>query len=708
MSGIAIMFYQPAQNKKQYDDLADIEAQNNVPNTQEVLEAWQESLDSDEDESSPLEESNGFTISEHDDFVKSVPRKNNPTDLLYSGKLLDSDEPPSVHGNSSKVPSKHPSPSFPETTSLRNLQNGSKQKPALPNFNDPHFYNEDVTRSGHPNRSIYTQLPRNEFSNARVLWNRLSARDRVLWRWANVENLDSFLQQVYTYYTGKGLSCIIVHRLFQILTVSFVIGFTTFITSCIDWPAVTPHGSLAGVTKSQCIAQMSPITYLVLWLFLSFLLALWIYYLTDIPRLWQMREFYIHALKIATADMPTVSWQRVLYRLLKLKNVNALTAEDGRVVSLHNMKRLDAYAIANRIMRKDNYFIALINNGIINIELPLLHRRILTHTTEWNINWCIFNFVFDEQGQLRSAFRNPNSRKRLSEELRRRFIVAGFLNCLFAPIVAIYLVIHNFFRYFNEYHKNPGALSTRRYTPLALWTFREYNELQHFFDERINDSYAAASHYVSQFPDFNMIRLFKYISFILGSFTAILVIITVFDPELMVTFEITKDRSVLFYLGLFGSLIAVSRSIIPDETLVFAPEKALRRVITFTHYMPGWWSDNMHSKAVQQEFCSLYSYRIVNLLWEILGILLTPVLLFFTFPSCSQDIVDFFREHTINVEGVGYVCSYAVFQDNPPYESVASLVQSRKISPLIQNKPELSRISFYEQFNTEAPRRDLR
>lgn len=46
---------------------------------------------------------------------------------------------------------------------------------------------------------------------------------------------------------------------------------------------------------------------------------------------------------------------------------------------------------------------------------------------------------------------------------------------------------------------------------------------------------------------------------------------------------------------------------------------------------------------------------------ELLSVLLTPFVLFFSLPPCAGAIIDFFREFTVHVDGVGYVCSFAVF-----------------------------------------------
>lgn len=46
---------------------------------------------------------------------------------------------------------------------------------------------------------------------------------------------------------------------------------------------------------------------------------------------------------------------------------------------------------------------------------------------------------------------------------------------------------------------------------------------------------------------------------------------------------------------------------------------------------------------------------------ELLSVLLTPFVLWLSLPDCAPAIVDFFREFTIHVDTLGYVCSFAVF-----------------------------------------------
>lgn len=90
----------------------------------------------------------------------------------------------------------------------------------------------------------------------------------------------------------------------------------------------------------------------------------------------------------------------------------------------------------------------------------------------------------------------------------------------------------------------------------------------------------------------------SFVAFISGSFTAVLFLVSLVDPELFLGFEITKDRTVLFYLGLFGTILAVSRGMMPEENLVFEPEAMLTQVIEYTHYCPSHWSGKLHSDEV--------------------------------------------------------------------------------------------------------------
>lgn len=381
-----------------------------------------------------------------------------------------------------------------------------------------------------------------------------------------------------------------------------------------------------------------------------------------------MHDFYYYLLGISDTEIQTISWQEIVSRLMALRDANPATArvssQHRKLMGSQSKQRMDAHDIANRLMRKENYLIALVNKDILDLSLPvpfLRNRQLFSKVLEWNIYLCIMDYLFNEQGQIKTLFLRDTHRKALAEGLRRRFVVIGILNIFVAPFLVVYYLMHHFFRYFNEYKKNPSQIGSRQYTPLAEWKFREFNELDHLFQSRTNMSYPYASRYIDQFPKDKTVQLAGFVAFISGAITSVLAVASLVDPELFLGFELTNDRTVLFYLGVFGSVWAVARGLAPEENDVFDPEYALLEVIRYTHYFPSHWKGRLHSDEVRKEFAMLYQMRIVIFLEEVLSIIFTPFILWFSLPKCSERIIDFFREFTVHVDGLGYLCSFAVF-----------------------------------------------
>ncbi|KAI0664761.1 APG9-domain-containing protein [Cubamyces menziesii] len=507
----------------------------------------------------------------------------------------------------------------------------------------------------------------------------LDEHERALWNWVNVYNLDAFLQEAYYYYEGKGFYSIALSRGLNLLTVGFVIGFSTFLLGCVDYSRIRPDKvtRLSDVVVKRCVSRFSGFTLLFFVLFTAFFAWQLVSYVLSMMRLVDMYRFYTHLLHIPDEDIQTISWPEVVRRIGAIRESNPLTALSSNTAAHQSVTaKLDAHDIANRIMRQENYLIALFNKELLDLRVPLpetLKRvswlrvdeegkgKTLTRALEWNLRFCLMEYLFDESGRVRKVFLKSKNRAVLIEGLRRRLIFMGILNAIFAPFIVLYLLMYSFFRYFEEYHKNPSNIGGRSYTPYAQWKFREFNELPHLFKRRLNESYPTASMYIGQFPNEKVTLIVRFVAFIAGSFAAVLLLASVVDPDLFLHFEITTHRTVLFYLTVFGSILAVARGMIPEENRVFDPELLMSEVVQYTHYMPDEWKGELHSKKVHAEFGQLFQMKVVIFAQELLSVLLTPFVLWYSLPPCAPAIVDFFREFTVHVDGLGYVCSFAVF-----------------------------------------------
>ncbi|RDW28526.1 autophagy-related protein 9 [Yarrowia lipolytica] len=517
-------------------------------------------------------------------------------------------------------------------------------------------------------------LPRHKQDLGASIRTMVDPKELALWKWANVQNLDNFFAEAYMYYTGKGLVSIILSRVLNMSTIMFVVVFSTYLGSCIDYSKIKGSRTLDEVHVKQCYAKLGSFHVFVLWTFFVLWFMKLFQYVKDIRRLVDMKSFYQELLEIDENELQTISWPQVAKRMATLSEANAATQ-----VGNSTKQRIEPHDIANRVMRKENYLVAMFHKRVLNMTVPLpqpLQRifgrpQLLSRALEWNLSLCILDYVFNPAGQVRPMFLKSTHKQILSTGLRRRFVFAAIMNVVFAPFIILYLALLYFFRYFNEYHKNPASIGTRRYNPLAEWKLREYNELPHQFERRLTLSYIPASKYLDQFPKEKTALVSKFVSFIAGSFAAVLGIASLIDPELFLMFEISANRTVLFYIGVFGSILAVSRSLIPEETLVFDPEISLRYVAEFTHYLPPEWEGKLHTEQVKNEFSLMYEMRLIILLKELASIFLAPFILYYSLTQSCDDIVDFIRDHSVHVDGLGYVCTFAMFdfkQKSPDHQ----------------------------------------
>lgn len=73
-------------------------------------------------------------------------------------------------------------------------------------------------------------------------------------------------------------------------------------------------------------------------------------------------------------------------------------------------------------MRQENYLIALFNKEVLDLRVPLpsfMRRfvapeegkgRLLTRALEWNLRFCLMEYLFDPSGRVRKVFLKSKNR----------------------------------------------------------------------------------------------------------------------------------------------------------------------------------------------------------------------------------------------------------------------------------------------------------
>lgn len=132
-------------------------------------------------------------------------------------------------------------------------------------------------------------------------------------------------------------------------------------------------------------------------------------------------------------------------------------------------------------------------------------------------------------------------------------------------------------------------------------------------------------------------------------------------------------------------------------------------VLAHTHYLPIAWKGSAHTSYVREQFGQFFQLRAFHLLTELISPITTPLILIFYIRPRALDYVDFFRNFTVSVVGVGDVCSFAQMDirkhGNPDWqpthstigdltETTTPLCETNKYTQGEHGKTELSLIHF--------------
>ncbi|KAH7517360.1 hypothetical protein FEM48_Zijuj09G0055400 [Ziziphus jujuba var. spinosa] len=505
----------------------------------------------------------------------------------------------------------------------------------------------------------------------------------------NVEpivDLDLFFERLYSYYCEKGLWCIIIKWIVELLSLGFTICFSGFFLLYVDWNGLrnakcgmdAVESGIKPCDLAKEALHQHPLTPLTLSkaIIVGYLGIFSIYWLFCFLRFFAqlrvtlgIRHFYYNSLDVTDNEIQTIPWATILEKVVQLQSSRQLCV----------VKDLSAHDVVMRLMRKENYLIGMLNKGLVPRSK----------------NWVRI-YVFYRNFCIRMDFiSNPRT-------LKKRLMVVGLAMLLLSPFIVIFMLVYLFLRHAEQFYNHPGMASSRRWSNLSKWIFREFNEVDHLFKHRINSSVIHASDYLKQFPSPIISIITKFISFVCGGFAAILIIIAFLDESLLEGHMF--GRNLFWYGAVFGALTAFSRGANTDELLVLDPEGAMSMVVQHTHYMPKTWRHKENTEMVRLEFETLFQYTGMMLLEEMASIFMTPYLLLFVVPKRVDDILQFIADFTVNVEGVGHVCSFSVFDfqkhGNSNYGSPYNATRTERSS---QGKMEKSFLSFQSSYPSWEP-----
>ncbi|XP_045470164.1 autophagy-related protein 9A isoform X1 [Harmonia axyridis] len=479
-------------------------------------------------------------------------------------------------------------------------------------------------------------------------------------RWNLIRDLDSFLKMVYEYHQRHGFTCIVAKEICETIRRIFMSIFPLFLLYGIDYPALFSYKvSDSNVSFSDLILPFDKMIQnfgLWTWMWIMMLIIVFIFFsirsVLKVRYFYEIKQFYNTALKIEEADLDNYVWQDVQ------KKIIAAQSEFSMCVHKRELTELD---IHHRILRQQNYFIAMVNKHLIP---PRLNIPFLGDVLYWsigfqlNLRFILFHFpwgAFKDSWHLRDEYRKATLKTDLANQLKlsiRLFAIGNLILCI--PIFLWQFVYSYCYNSDFIVRKVPWEFATRNWSLYGKQYLRHFNELDHELDIRLNKAHKPASRYLELF--------FSPLNAIIAQTIQILVASTLmaFYVLTLIHEDILAIGNAVLIFTIASVIIIVCKSQMPKEHVPNSPDILLANVLVHTHYLHQEWQSKAHTAKVRTEFERLFQLRIQGIIEDLISPFMTPFLLFFYVAPKSKDIVDFFYNFTVSVTGVGDVCSFAV------------------------------------------------
>lgn len=550
--------------------------------------------------------------------------------------------------------------------------------------------NNDQNESKNESKNASKNETQNESKNASSL---LSLNDEPPLEWQHIpeieqHGMDIFLIKLYRYYLHGGYWNILASHLAQMGILIFFVVFCLFIFTDVDYRTLMSYNNHNTTYLFQNVISggMTQLNgYYIICLVLFSLYVVWklIRIALDAKNMIQIKRFYQNNLNITDFELQTIRWTTV---------VDAL----NRYCSSHGYTSMAQWDINSRIMKKDNYLLALIHHGILHHALPLgpsQFRQFLQHHLRtlrekinisfeipkfklkvfgkiliWSINYCIINFIVDDQNQLHRDIMSSESlhvKNDLIHRMQKRIRIMGLLNFLLLPFIVIFVPIYILFQYGEEFYKNPGNASARNWSFFSRWKFREYNELQHTFKTRMHVTSKYAEQYLKQFPYGIYEHIGRLTAFMTSSFIIYFFIISICNDIVLFNMNLAFGKSVFWWLGFLTTVWVISRTLIRQQPVYF-PEKKMGKLETFLHNVPDKIKNAPHSKQSVMWLKKYFQYKMSSLCVEMISILLNPFILVFILGSYDNlsAMIDYIRTNTTNHPTIGQICTFSAFDQH--------------------------------------------
>jgi autophagy-related protein 9 len=407
-----------------------------------------------------------------------------------------------------------------------------------------------------------------------------------------------------------------------------------------------------------------------------------------IPILVRMKFIYGSHLRIPDSSLHIISWDDVTQRLIECTTLR-LISRDGEALNV-----LD---LANIIMRKENYMIALVHHNVADF-------RNLTSNFDSNFQHCVLDILLNtREGNRLLLFTLMNKNKTTLQfktmynstlkMLKTKMRLMALIRLAISPFNFIYTLIHFILEYGEKVYSDPRYLGSKNWTIYASYKFRDYNELSHLFSARLNSGTESMMMYIDYLSPIKWEPVYRVLIFMFGSILVLFLLLNLITNNLLLETKL-YGINILTYITFLGVSIAILKSLIKIDRPVDVSVKLKNTVEDLQsklRYLPLKWVETPYSIYRTSEISTYYSYQLLSLaLSEIVSPIMTPIRLLLIVNRLDV-ILTFLIDHTTFNERTGYICSFASFSNSFGEDKEENREEENKIlnnSESKEDKPE--------------------
>ena len=541
--------------------------------------------------------------------------------------------------------------------------------------------------------------------------------------YAYVSDLDAFFSSLYNYYYMRGLGSIIGKHIVELVSLFFTLWLSLILFAYVDWTALSRCND-----ENTCHESFLE-SYLIHSPFLaggSYLRKAWILIYTllfstygfvcvlqfghGIVASLESKMFLEEVLGVSDRDLEVgrFEWGEIVERMSEAQRsgrcrVAILPGRSGGIDRIatsmmssststnttmnrrggDNEESTGHLVVSQRIMRRENFMVAFFNKGLLDLTLPTLppqfgrvatwinkpkeeKRIFFSKSIEWSIYFCVLNYMFNHSRKIRPAFYGDPS------SLRRRFFLCGVAHAIFMPFLLFFVSLHFFMSNIYDWRSTKDYLGPREFNSLAKWRFREFNELNHSFERRMEPSYKSASAYLEMFskPSPLAVAVGRILVFVSGSLCTLLLVFAAINDAILLHVKV-GNWNLLWYAGVLGASFSIGKALLPKSNNPYYCRSRrnmmndmtveLEKVSSHTHFLPDSWRGKGWDDKTKKEFSAMFQYKANHFAVEVASIVVAPIILCVSLPRCADEICKFVRDSKVEVRGVGDVVGFSTF-----------------------------------------------